>query len=89
MISFNEQIKILMSILIEAKNIFLENLEYQISIKERSEEVYKKIPVFTEQLKDFDKNVLDLREKFEKIHLREKYQIIITELEDLIKESKK
>jgi hypothetical protein len=88
-ISFNEQIKILMSILIEAKNIFLENLEYQISIKERSEEVYKKIPVFTEQLKDFDKNVLDLREKFEKIHLREKYQIIITELEDLIKESKK
>ncbi|MHA2125986.1 MAG: hypothetical protein ACXACO_13705 [Promethearchaeota archaeon] len=75
--------------MIEAKNIFLENLEYQISIKERSEEVYKKIPVFTEQLKDFDKNVLDLREKFEKIHLREKYQIIITELEDLIKESKK
>lgn len=78
-----------MRILIETKNIFLENLEYQISMNERSEEVYKKIPVFTEQLKQFDKSVLNLREKFEKIHLREKYQIIITELEDLINSSRK
>ncbi len=78
-----------MIILIEINNKFLENLEYQISMNERSEEVYKKIPVFTEQLKQFDKSVLNLREKFEKIHLREKYQIIITELEDLIGQSKK
>jgi hypothetical protein len=76
-------------ILIEVNNKFLENLEYQISINERSEVVYKKIPVFTEQLKHFDKSVMNLRDKFEKIHLREKYQIIITELEDLIGESKK
>ena len=78
-----------MRILIEAKHIFLESLEYQISMNERSEEVYRKIPVFTEQLKQFDKSVLNLREKFEKIHLREKYQIIITELEDLINSSRK
>jgi len=76
-------------ILIEVNNKFLENLEYQISINERSEVVYKKIPVFTEQLKHFDKSVMNLRDKFEKIHLREKYQIIITELEDLIGQSKK
>jgi len=76
-------------ILIEVNNKFLENLEYQISINERSEVAYKKIPVFTEQLKHFDKSVMNLRDKFEKIHLREKYQIIITELEDLIGESKK
>ena len=78
-----------MIILIEVNNKFLENLEYQISINERSEVVYKKIPVFTEQLKHFDRSVMNLRDKFEKIHLREKYQIIITELEDLIGESKK
>ena len=78
-----------MIILIEVNNKFLENLEYQISINERSEVVYKKIPVFTEQLKHFDKSVMNLRDKFEKIHLREKYQIIITELEDLIGQSKK
>ena len=78
-----------MIILVEGKNKFLENLEYQIGMNERSERSYKKIPVFTEQLKHFDKSVMDLREKFEKIHLREKYQIIITELEDLISHSKK
>jgi len=76
-------------ILIEINNKFLENLEYQISINESAERVYKKIPVFTEQLKHFDKSIMNLREKFEKIHLREKYQIIITELEDLIGQSKK
>lgn len=75
--------------LIEIKNRFLENLEYQISVNDRSEEVYKKIPVFTEKLKHFDKSVMDLREKFEKIHLRDKYQIIITELEDLISKPRK
>jgi hypothetical protein len=75
-------------ILIEINNKYLENLEYQISINERAESAYKKIPVFTEQLKHFNKSVMNLREKFEKIHLREKYQIIITELEDLIGQSK-
>jgi len=75
--------------LVEVKNEFLINLEYQISINERSELTYKKIPVFTEQLKQFDKSVMDLRERFERIHLREKYKIIITELEDLISHSKK
>jgi len=76
-------------ILVEGNNKFLENLEYQIGMNERSEMTYKKIPVFTEQLKHFDKSVMNLREKFEKIHLRDKYQIIITELEDLISHSKK
>ncbi|MFW9783794.1 MAG: hypothetical protein ACFFFB_16030 [Candidatus Heimdallarchaeota archaeon] len=74
--------------MIELKNKFLENLAYQISVQETTEEAYKKIPVFTEQLKLFDKSVIDLREKFERIHLRDKYQIIITELEDLIKKTK-
>ena len=78
-----------MILLTEVENNFLENLEYQISMIENSEESYKKIPVFTEQLKQFDKSVMDLREKFEKIHLRDKYQIIITELEELIQQSKK
>ncbi|MFX1376462.1 MAG: hypothetical protein ACFFA0_11655 [Promethearchaeota archaeon] len=73
----------------EVKNNFLEHLEYQISMIEKSEETYKKIPVFSERLKQFDKSVMDLREKFEKIHIRDKYQIIITELEELIKHSKK
>jgi hypothetical protein len=48
----------------------------------------KKIPVFTEQVHQLDKSVMTLTEKFEKIRLRDKYQVIITELDNLIKSSK-
>jgi len=75
--------------LIEIENKFLENLEYQIGLKESSYKTFKKIPVFAEQLKQLDDSVINLKEKFDKIRLRDKYHIIITELEDLIKQSKK
>ena len=78
-----------MILLTEVENNFLENLEYQISIIDKTEESYKKIPVFTEQLKQFDNSVMDLRGNLEKIHIRDKYQIIITELEELLQQSKK
>jgi hypothetical protein len=73
----------------EVENNFLEHLEYQISMIEKHEETYKKIPVFTEQLKQVDKSVMDLKDKFDRIQLRDKYQIIITELEELIEQAKK
>ncbi|MFX1312128.1 MAG: hypothetical protein ACFFHD_05905 [Promethearchaeota archaeon] len=71
------------------ENKFLENLEYQIGLKERSYKTFKKIPVFTEQLKQLDESVINLQEKFDKIRLRDKYHVIITELEGLINDSKK
>jgi len=74
--------------LTEVENNFLENLEYQISLKEESYKTFKKIPVFTDQVMKFDKSVVNLTEKFEKIRLRDKYHIIITELDNLIKNSK-
>jgi hypothetical protein len=74
--------------LIEIENKFLENLDYQISLKENTYKNLKKIPVFAQQVKQFDKSVLDLTDKFEKIQLRDKYQIIITELDNLIKNGK-
>ena len=77
-----------MMYLTEEKNKFLENLEYQISLKEESYKSFKKIPVFTDQVMKFDKSVINLTEKFEKIRLRDKYHIIITELDNLIKKSK-
>ncbi|MFX1366208.1 MAG: hypothetical protein ACFFCE_05295 [Promethearchaeota archaeon] len=72
----------------EVENKFLQNLEYQIRLKEESYETFKKIPVFTEQVKQFDKTVVNLAEKFEEICIRDKYQIIIAELDKLIKDSK-
>lgn len=77
-----------MMYLTEVENKFLENLEYQISLKEESHETFKKIPVFTEKVKFFGKSVMNLTEKFQKIRLRDKYHIIITELDNLIKNSK-
>ena len=74
--------------MIDEDNKFLENLEYQISLKENTFKTMKKIPVFTEKVKQFDKAVVELSDKFEKIQLRDKYQIIITELDNLIKSSK-
>lgn len=74
--------------MIEEENKFLEYLEYQISLKENTFKTMKKIPVFTQKVKQFDKAVIELSDKFEKIRLRDKYQIIITELDNLIKSSK-
>ncbi len=77
-----------MMYLIELDNKFLKNLEYQISLKENTYKTLKKIPVFTEQVKQFDSSVSELTNKFERIRLRDKYQIIITELDNLIKNAK-
>ncbi len=71
--------------LIEIENKFLENLEYQISLKENTYKTLKKIPVFTQKVQQFDNSVMDLTDKFEKIRIRDKYQIIISELDNLIK----
>ncbi|MFW9879817.1 MAG: hypothetical protein ACFFG0_42630 [Candidatus Thorarchaeota archaeon] len=71
--------------MIELENKFLENLEYQISLVENTYKTMKKIPVFTEKVKEFDKSVMDLSEKFQKIRIRDKYQLIISELDNLIK----
>jgi len=74
--------------LIKEENTFLENLEYQISLKENTYKTMKKIPVFTEKVKEFDNSVMDLTEKFQKIRIRDKYQLIISELDNLIKNTK-
>lgn len=76
-------------LMFERRNKFLENLEYQISLKENTYKNIKKIPIFTEQIEQFDKAVLNLQEKFDRIHIRDKYQIIISELEELIDKAKK
>ena len=73
--------------MINVENKFLANLEYQISLKENTYKTLKKIPVFTQKVKQFDKSVLDLTDKFERIRLRDKYQIIITELDNLIQKA--
>ncbi len=72
--------------LLELNNKYLENLEYQISLKEKTYKNSKKIPAFTGLIRKFDKSVVNLEGKFEKIHLRNSFQIIISELDNLMKQ---
>ncbi|MFX1314236.1 MAG: hypothetical protein ACFE9T_00095 [Promethearchaeota archaeon] len=63
------------------ENKFLENLKYRISIKEQTVETFRKFPVFVSP--ELDKNEAELIN----IQVRDKYQIILEELDNLIKKN--
>ena len=71
--------------LLELQNNYIENLKFQISLKAKTYKKFKKISVFTELMSHFNRPPVDLTGKFGKIQIRDKYQIIITELDNLIK----
>ena len=60
---------------------FLENLKYRISLKEHEIKTHKKFPVFSPTL-------VKNEEEFDRVHLRDKYEIIIQELDKLIQNCK-
>ena len=62
------------------ENEFLENLHYRISLKKQTIQPYKKFPVFTSELEKSEEQLVN-------IQLRDKYQIIIEELDSLMKKS--
>lgn len=62
-------------------NNFLENLIYRISLKNLEIKTHKKFPVFSPTL-------VKNEEEFDRIHIRDKYEIIIEELDKLIKNCK-
>ena len=64
------------------ENKFLENLKYRISIKEQTVETFKKFPVFISP--ELEKN----EEELINVQVRDKYQIILEELDNLIKNNK-
>ena len=66
--------------MIDLENEFLENLHYRISLKKQTIQPYKKFPVFTSELEKSEEQLVN-------IQLRDKYQIIIEELDSLMKKS--
>lgn len=62
------------------ENKFLENLHYRIAVKKQTIKPYKKFPVFTPELEKSEEQLVN-------IHLRDKYQIIIEELDSLMKKN--
>ena len=66
--------------MIDLENKFLENLHHRITMKKQTIKPFKKFPAFTSELEKSE-------EEFVNIQLRDKYQIIIEELDNLMKNS--
>ena len=73
--------------MIELKNNFFENLDFQIKLK-RIEEFKKKLPSYKEQLKECDLALRELRDKFEEIRKRGIYSRVIEQIDSYIETSK-
>ena len=73
--------------MIELKNNFFENLDFQIKLK-RIEEFKKKLPSYKEQLKECDLALRELREKFEEIRRRGTYSRVIEQINCFIEKAK-
>ena len=66
--------------MIDLENKFLENLHYRITKKKQTIKPFKKFPVFTSELVKSEEELVN-------IQVRDKYQIIIEELDNLMKKS--
>ncbi|MFX1277284.1 MAG: hypothetical protein ACFFBP_07315 [Promethearchaeota archaeon] len=73
--------------MIELKNRFFENLDYQIKLK-RIEDFKKKLPSFKKKLQECDLAVRELREKFEEIRRRGTYGKIIDQINSYLENTK-
>ncbi len=58
----------------------MENLHYRIRIKKQTIHPYRKFPAFTSELEKSEERLVN-------IQVRDKYQIIIEELDSLMKKS--
>jgi hypothetical protein len=65
--------------LIEEECKYLEYLEYQISLKNKFENVVRKIPMFKSKIQEGHTTVLKMINKMEDVRRREIYNILINE----------
>ncbi|MBY9002772.1 MAG: hypothetical protein KGD73_02265 [Candidatus Lokiarchaeota archaeon] len=70
------------------KNNFLQYLEYQISIKNRSEQFIRKIPSFESQINDKNSKIIKMIDEFDDIRRREVYTLLVEEFTNVIQKKK-
>ena len=63
----------------EKENNFLEFLNYQISQKNKFDDVVRKIPIFKSMIQERHKTILKMINKFEKVRRREVYNTLVHE----------
>ncbi len=72
--------------MIELKNNFFENLDFQIKMK-KIEEFRKNLPTYKQQLHECHLAVSELRERFEEIRRRGTYNKIIEQIDNFIEKA--
>ncbi len=63
----------------EKENNFVEFLNYQISQKNKFEDVVRKIPIFKSKIQERHKTILKMIDKFESVRRREVYNMLVHE----------
>jgi hypothetical protein len=63
----------------EEENNFLEFLNYQISQKNKFDDVVRKIPIFKSMIQERHKTILKMIDKFESVRRREVYNMLVHE----------
>ncbi|MBY9008419.1 MAG: hypothetical protein KGD74_00975 [Candidatus Lokiarchaeota archaeon] len=67
----------------EEENNYLEYLNYQISQKNKFDDVVRKIPLFKSMIQERHKTILKLIDKFENVRRREAYNMLVQEFSKL------
>ena len=70
------------------KNNFLQYLEYQISIKNRSEQFIRRIPSFESQINDKNSKIIKMIDEFDNLRRREVYTLLVEEFTNVIQKNK-
>ncbi len=71
--------------MIEEENNFLEFLKYQITQKNKFENVIRKIPLFKSMIQERHKTILKMINKFEDVRRREVYDLLVHQFNNVSK----
>jgi len=75
--------------MLEGKNSnFLQYLEYQINVKNRSEQFIRKIPSFESQINEKNSKIINMIDEFDDMRRREVYTLLVEEFTNVIQKNK-
>ena len=70
------------------KSNFLQYLEYQINVKNRSEQFIRKIPSFESQINEKNSKIIKMIDEFDDMRRRDVYTLLVEELTNIIQKNK-
>ena len=70
------------------KSNFLQYLEYQINVKNRSEQFIRKIPSFESQINEKNSKIIKMIEEFDDMRRRDVYILLVEEFTNIIQKNK-